>query len=248
MKVIKRLFIVIILLIVVLFSSNAKALENDEVYYTNNHDVSFTKEEYDFVSMFYFDGYQKLMTQEDYNYMIDNKLMDGEIQIAEITDNDGINILEDTSHTTNSKRLKLTSSCDGSCYMTLTLTWLISPAVRSYDLVGAYSTTSNNLSFVGARMYYDEVVTQYTENRKESNGVSATFKLPTSGEDIIVVMNFTASKGTTVQAAYQHAKKSITLANSRKYTFAASGYGGVYRFDTSVVDYFDAMAGVKLTL
>lgn len=248
MKVIKKLFMVIVLLIVVLFGSNAKALENDEIFYTNEHDVSFTKEEYDFVSMFYFDGYQKLMTQEDYNYMIDNKLMDGEIKIAEVTDNDGIDILADTSHTTNSKKLKLSSSCEDTCYMTITLNWLVSPNTRSYDLVGAYSPTSNNLSFVGARMNYDGVVTQYIESKKESNGVSATMKLPTSGEGIRIVMNFYAKKGTTVYAGYQHAKKSISLANSRRYSFAASGYGGVFRFEESVLDYYDAMAGVKLTL
>lgn len=248
MKLIKKLFIVIILLIVVLFSSNARAFENDEKYYTNSHNVSLTKEEYDFISMFYFDGYQKYMTQEDYNYIVDNKLMDGEIQIVEMIDNDEISPFANTSHTTNSKKLKLSSSCDSTCSMTITLNWLVSPNVRSYDLVGAYSITSNALTFTSSRILYDEVEKSYVENRKEANGISATMKLPTSGEDILIVMRFTAKKGTTVYAGYQHAKKSISLLNSRKYSFAASGYGGVFRFEESVLDYYDAMAGVKLTL
>lgn len=234
---------------VVLFSSNAKALEKDEIYYTNKNEVSFTKEEYDFVSMFYFDGYQKLMTQEDYNYMIDNKLMNGEIKIAEIIDNDGINLFTDKSHITNSKKLTLSSSCVGNtCSMTIMLNWLVSPNTRSYDLIGAYSVTSNNLDFTSSRIYYGEVEKTYVENRKEANGISATMKLPTTGEDILVMMRFTAKKGTTVQASYQHAKHSISLANSRKYSFGASGYGGVFRFEESVLDYYDRMAGVGLTL
>ena len=248
MKVIKKLFVLVITLIIITFSGNVLALEND-VYYTNDHYVSFTKEEYDFVSKFYFDGYQKIMNQEQYKYMIDNDLMNGEIKVKEIIDNDGLLPMTDTYYATGSKKIKLSSSCGSSpCSMAISLTWLVSPKVRSYDLIGAYSPTSDNLKFGASVIYHTGGTKQYTESRKESHGVSATMKLPSSGEDIIIVMDFKANKGTTVYAAYQHAKKTISLANSRKYSFNSGGYGHVFLFDESVSDYYDAMGGVQMTI
>lgn len=249
MKVIKKLFILVIALLIITLNENAKALENNDIYYTNDHYVSFTKEEYDFVSKFYFDGYQEYMNQEDYNYMIDNDLMNGEIKIEEIYDEgNGILPLTSTSYATGSKKLKLSSSCTTNCSMTLNLTWTVSPNARSYDLVGAYSPTSNSLKFSNSRILYDGSTNQYKEYRQESHGVSATMKLPSSGEDIIVIMEFKANKGTRVYASYQHAKKTISLTNSRKYSFLGSGYGGVFLFDESVSDYYDAMSGVQMDL
>lgn len=248
MKFGKKIFVLIALLTIILFNSNAMALENEEVYYTNDNGVNFTKEEYDFVSKFYFDGYQKLMTQDDYNYIIDNQLMNGEIKVTQIVDPGSLNSRASDYYATGSKKLQLSSSCSSTCSMTITLTWLVSPNVRSYDLIGAYSPTSDSMKFTGARFYYDGVVKEYNEYRQESHGVSATFKLPTVGEDIVLVFNFKANKGSTVYASYQHAKKTISLANSRKYSFNSGGYGSVFLFEESVNDYYDAMRGVKMTL
>lgn len=248
MKVIKKLFILVIALLIITLNENAKALENNEIYYTNDHYVSFTKEEYEFVSRFYFDGYQDYMNQEQYNYMIDNDLMNGEIEIKEIYDDTGILPLADVSYATGSKKIKLSSSCTTNCNMTITVTWLKSPNIRSYDLVGAYSPTSGNLKFVNSLIYYDGTSTQYKEYRQESHGVSATMKLPSSGEGIVILTDFKANKGTRVYASYQHAKKTITLTNSRKYSFNSGGYGHVFLFDESLNDYYDAMSGVQMDL
>lgn len=238
---------VIITLFIVVLSVNTYALDNEEIYYTNDHYVSFTKEEYDFVSKFYFDGYQKFMNQEDYNYIIENDLLNSNIQIEEYSD-EGLMTLADVSYATGSKKIQLASACGTTCSMAITLRWLKSPNVRSYDLIGAYSPTSGSLKFSNSRILYDETSTQYKEYRQESHGVSATMKLPASGEDIIIIMEFKANSGTRVYASYQHAKKTISLANSRKYSFLGSGYGGVFRFDESVSSYYDAMGGVILNL
>ena len=248
MKVIKRLFMLFIVLFVTSLSVDVFALNDKDIYYTNDYYVSFTKEEYDFVSKFYFDGYQKLMNQEQYNYMIDNNLMEGEIKIQELADEDVLLPRADTSYTTGTKKIKLSSSCGTTCNMTITVTWMKSANVRSYDLVGAYSPTSGSLKFVNSLIYYDGTSTQYKEYRQDSHGVSATMKLPSSGENIVIMMDFKANKGTLVHAGYQHAKKSISLTNSRKYSFLGSGYGGVFLFDDSVSSYYDAMGGVKMTL
>lgn len=246
MKVIKKLFILVIVFVIALFSDKVMALGEDNIYYTNSYEVNFTKEEYDFVSKFYFDGYQKYMTQDDYKYMMDNDMMNGKIEIKEFTD-ENVSRAE-TSYATGAKKLQLSSACSTTCSLAITLTWKGSPSIRSYDLVGAYSQTSGNLKFSNSRVLYDGTTAQYTERRVDNNGVSATMKLPSSGENIIVIMEFKANKGTTVYASYQHAKKTISLANSRKYSFNSGGYGNVFRFEESVKDYYDAMGGVKLTL
>lgn len=248
MKLMNKTFILIVALFVTLFSTNVSALDINEFYYTNSYGVSFTKEEYDFVSMFYFDGYQKVMNQEQYNYMIDNNLMGGDIQIKEFSDEDSLLSRANVSYATGAKKIQLSSSCTTTCKMAITLNWTKSPNVRSYDLIGAYSPTSNSLKFNASVIYYDGEVKQYTESNQESHGVSATMKLPSSGENIKIVMDFKANKGTTVYASYQHAKKTITLANSRKYSFNSGGYGHVFLFDESVSDYYDAMGGVSMTL
>lgn len=246
MSVLKKVLMLAVMMNVISFANNAYALDIDDIYYTNSHEVSFTKEEYDFVSKFYFDGYQDYMTKEDYNYMIDNNMMNGTIEIKEFTEE---NISRaDTSYATGSKKIQLSSACGTTCSMAITLTWLKSPNVRSYDLVGAYSPTSDSLKFNNSRVLYDGNTSQYTERRVDTHGVSATMKLPSSGESIIVIMEFKANKGTRVYAGYQHAKKTISLANSRKYSFLGSGYGGVFLFDESVSDYYDAMRGVQMTL
>ncbi|MDE6142344.1 MAG: hypothetical protein K2G03_07040 [Bacilli bacterium] len=248
MKEIKKVLILVMMLMVVTLSGNAFALDSEDVYYTNDHYVSFTKEEYDFVSKFYFDGYQKYMNQEDYNYMIDNDLMNGKIEIKEITDETNLLPRANTYYETGAKKIQLSSSCTTSCTLVINLTWTKSPNVRSYDLIGAYSPTSNNLKFVNSRIYYDGEVKTQVEYKQESKGVSATMKLPSSGEDIKVVMHLQANLGTRVYASYQHAKKTISLANSRKYSFNSGGYGHVFLFDEAVSDYYDAMGGVQMTL
>lgn len=244
----KKLFMLMGLLTVLSFTSNVMALDTDEVYYTNDNGVSLTEEEYNFISMYYFEGFQDIMDQDEYDYMIDNNLMDGEITITEVTDAE-TSLARDVTHTTASKKLKLSCTCSASpCSVTLTLTWLTSPNVRSYDLIGAYSPTKGSLVFNSSILYHSDGSSVRTEYNQESYGISATMKLPTDKEDIVIIMHFTANKNSTVYASYQHAKKTITLANSRKYSFNSGGYGGVFLFESGVKDYYDAMGGIKTTI
>ena len=55
-------------------------------------------------------------------------------------------------------------------------------------------------------------------------------------------------KNGTVYASYQHAKRNISLINSRRYTFASGGFGNVFSFDSAVGDYYDEMGGVSISL
>jgi len=75
----------IILLLLAMFSSIA--IVNAEDYYINENDVVLTKKEYDIISQIYWEGYQDIMTNEDYQYLIDNDIFNSSIEISENFDN-----------------------------------------------------------------------------------------------------------------------------------------------------------------
>ncbi len=236
-----------ILLVICMFGVNVYAIENDDIYYVNQNGVSFTKEEYDFVGKLYFDGYQESMTVENYQRLKDIDVMGKEVKNVEYEEG-GIQPYTDVSYQSPSKKLVMSYACGTICSATLKASWLTIANVRSYDLIGIYSPNSNSLTYAGALMRYSGKDYSPVETNKTANGMSATFKLPTTDAKYVFIIDFIASKGTKVYGSYQHAKKTVSLANSRKYTFASSGYGGVFKFDSSVSSYYDAMGGVVATI
>lgn len=238
--------IIALMLIISVNSLTVNALESD-VYYRNSNGVELTEEEYNFVSKFYFEGYQDYMTIENYLRLKNDNIMTKEVKKVEM-DNGGIQPYGEVSHQSASKKVTMGYACGSTCHGSIVANWLTIANVRSYDLIGLYSPTANALTFVGASMTYSGNSVTYTEKNVSKNGISATFKLPSTDAKYYFVLDFTVPSGTKVYGSYQHAKKEISLANSRKYTFASSGYGGVFRFDTSVSDYYDAMGGVSATI
>lgn len=242
-----KIFMIGIAVLTLVFGYDVRA-ENNDIYYQNDYNVKFTKEEYDTISEFYYEGYQDYMNQEDYEEFINLGIVDSEIKTV-ITYDNSIMTRASVSHTTANKSLKVTYSCPSTtCTMFAVATWINSPKVRSYDLIGAYSPTKNSLTFNGADVSNGSTFDEYVEKKQESYGISATVKLQSSGTAIRVAMDFKAKKGSTVYVSYQHAKKSISLANSRKYSFNAGGYGNVFLFNSSVSSCYDAMGGVKVSL
>ena len=222
------------------------AQEND-IYYENSNGVKLTKEEYDFIGEFYYDGYQDYISLNSFQTMKEVNIFSKPITKVYAEDN-GIQLLTDVTYQSASKKLVMSYSCGSICVVSFLAEWLTVANVRSYDLIGAYSPSSKALSYLDSHMTYSNKTVYATEDNISTNGISATFKLPTTDAKYRLVFDFTAPVGTKVYASYQHAKKSISLANSRKYTFASSGYGGVFRFDSSVSSYYDAMGGVVATL
>lgn len=226
---------------------SANALESDDIYFENENGVKFSKKEYDFVSEFYYDGYQEYMTAENYLRLKDLGVMDKEVKNV-VYENNGIQTYTDVIHQSASKKLVMSYACGTKCSITLKASWLTIANVRSYDLIGAYSPTSNALTYVSALMRYSGKDYLPVENNKSANGISATFKLPSTDAKYDFIMEITVPSGTKVYGSYQHAKKEISLVNSRKYSFASSGYGKVFKFDSSVESYYDGMGGVNATV
>lgn len=237
-----------ILLVFGLLIVNVKALENNDIYYENNNGVQLTKSEYDFVSEFYYEGYQDYMTLDNYLRLKEAEIFGKKINKVVYNENNGIQTLTDVTYQSASKKLILSYVCNSRCYAAFQATWTTIANVRSYDLIGAYSPTANALVAEESSMIYSGRSYAATEKNNSKNGISSTFKLPSTDAKYIFTLDFNVPIGTKVYASYQHAKKTISLANSRKYTYASSGYGGVFRFDSSVSGYYDGMGGVSATL
>ncbi len=214
---------------------------NAQIYYTNENGVVLTKEEYEFISEVFYEGFQNLLNKEDYI-----NIFSDDISNSKITTNSSYALL-DTSHTTSSKTIKIASSCSTDCLVTVVVDWLKTPVVRSYDLIGARFV---NTSLTSTPVTYVSNSTDFlrsTEMVNFSNGFGVSVKLIPNGDDMHITQYFRVSKGGTVYASYQHAVNTISLSISKRYTISSEGAGGVFLFDnTTILNFFDQMKGVYI--
>ncbi|MBQ7030849.1 MAG: hypothetical protein IJN13_00560 [Bacilli bacterium] len=238
-----KLKIVFGLFVFLSFFSNVSAQEN---YYVNENNVALTKEEYEFITDMFFDGYQKSLTLDDYNNIfIDDKVIDSEITSQTLILN---NYSRATFHESPSKYFTIAKSCTSNCLITLVAEWKKNPNVRSYDVIGAYFENVSLESSPITTATNSSSTNSSSEMVSNQNGFGVSVKLPTGGNNMVVSQYFRVSPGGTVYGSYQHATANISLANSKKYTLSRSGYGGVFLFDSSVRNYYDAMGGVSISV
>ena len=242
MKTISKLFLVIGLIMIFTFTN----VTAREYYYTNDNGVSLTKEEYDFLSKLYWDGYQKYMTVEQYNDFIEKDLINGEFDSDETNDVDFVT--RGTEHTTSSKNLKISKTCSSSrCVVSITLTWLVNPNVRSWDVIGARFAGVSGLRNYST-VYHDSSTSMYPSNYIiPGNGIGNSLDLA-NGSSVVINQTFEVNPGGTVYASYQHAVSNTSLSVSRDYTISSSGYGNVFLFGTAGRSIYDGMNGVSITL
>lgn len=232
--------ILIVTLLMLVFFINLNNVFAKETYFVNDNGVSFSKEEYDFLTQLFWDGCQKLFSNSDYDHFINSDIMNGELNVKI----NNVIMPMSTLHETNSKIFKIATSCNSNCLVSVTLTWKVYPNIRSYDVMGAYleNTTLLNSPIT--------TITNSVETyiQKFNNGFGVSLKLPTGKTDIIVNQVFKVSKGGHVYASYQHAKNSISLDNSKKYTLSKQGYGGVFKFSGTAVNVYDQMRGIDIAV
>lgn len=230
-----------------MFTNKVYALEN---FYENENGVKLTKEEYDFLSKMYWDGYQSLMTLEDYSEFQNSGVMNGDVEIKEVTYGDS-NILGimpyGTSFSDTSKTLKIFKSCSSDCLISVTAQWNGHPLIRSYDVIGAFlngtTFTNNPITTVSST----DTKTTVSDLTMTSYGAGSSFLLP-SGSGITINQIFRVQTGGHVYASYQHAKSTSTLAKSKDYTFSYFGYGRVFLFGSGSQNIYDAMNGVDIAV
>ena len=242
----KRIGLIIVALIAVMgFSKNVYAESN--TYYTTTKDIELTKEEYDFLTQFYWNDYPDYMTKAQYEEFKNSDLLDRKLKVKTLV-NPNENSVKSQEHGTNAKVLKIAAACSNTCQVNLNLVWTVNPSVRSYDVIGAYlsgvSLISHDMTYVvstSGTTFFNNIKTAY-------NGIGNSVKLPASGSNIIVNMTFTTTTGGVIYGSYQHAMSNTTLPVSKYYNFSLAGYGNVFSFYGSASGIYDGMGGVDITV
>ena len=242
-----------ILLFFLCFTIGLLSVNAKEIYYTNKNGITFTKEEYDFFSEMYYDGYQAIMNKEDREKFDGKELkienIEKVIYDESINKNTG-NMLKGNYHETQAKKLQISKVTGGNApTIVITATWKYSPNVRSYDLIGAYlngvsmiGSAASILSYSGGTIYESAYISS-------SNGYGSVVKLPSSGSNIIVSSTFLVTGSGTVYGSYQHAKSSISLNNAQQFSISFSGLGNVFYFSNlNIRAKYDAMQGVSINV
>ena len=152
-----------------------------------------------------------------------------------------------TTITTEGRTLKISKACTTNCILVVTLNWLISPPIKSYDVIGAYFDGTLLVGIPETTIVVGNSKTEITDLKKTANGIGSSFKLP-SGFNVKVTQTFTVKKGGHVYASYQHAVQNSSLAISKDYTFSKLGYGSVFSFSTNAKKYYDGMNGVDIAV
>lgn len=243
----KKLYIIAILSMIFISNVNAQ-----EIYYENNNGVILNEHEYNIISEFYWKGYQEYLTNKDYEFLKKNGLFENEIETKEINDSNindsNFNLLSISEHTTANKSLKMSTSCSTNCLVAISLNWINLPKIRSYDILGIYIDNTSIKRIDNTIIETNKGRSNYAYTNKASNGIGTSFKLPTDVTYLRISQTLTVEKKGSINASYQHATKTISYANSKKYTFSKTGIGGVFSFNTGIQDYYDCMLGVQTNL
>lgn len=238
----KKIFLLILLSFVFIGGVNAQ-----EIFYENSNGVILTQKEYNDISEFYWDGYQENLSQEEYDFLKKNGLFENEIKTTLVNSSD-YSLLSEAEHSTANKSLKMSMSCNTTCLVSIILKWINLPRIRSYDILGVYLDNVTPIQINKVRVNTNKGKSEYSYDKYETNGVGTSFKLPSDVTYLDISQIFLIENKGSIKASYQHARKTITSVNSKKYSFSKSGIGGVFKFNTGIQDYYDCMVGVELKM
>ena len=267
----KKIIMTISTLLVMIISSSVKA-------------ANLTEEEYERLRYVFSDARISIMSDEDaarylsYDLEHTNKVSkyyrvtettNGTIS-TEVSKEEAISAAETennisptaTYHTTSYKNIEISTSQTGtnSYLIYVTNNWLITPRVKSYDVIAMRvddatisSGTQSGVQFYTTNGVTDAVNYSYqgTNMVLSSNGFGISMNLvdAASGFTCEIEAIVTATtKWATVYGSYQHAMTAVTLAKSKSYTISHNGYGKVINFATAVQNDYDNMQGVSISL
>ena len=221
-------------------------------YYTNQNGVDFDKEQYDFISEIYYDGYQNVMTQADLDKMIDKGIIGVEVKKYTMNSvgliNGNLIAPNATSTYYGGRTLTIGVGCGNSdCLTTLTAQWNTTPTVQSWDVIGfrTYNVTNKdpNIASVSGTGYTVTYTTTSTQFKNFNNGFGYSVQLG-NASDLMITTSMYSDIGGTAYGSYQHAVEAVTLNTSKSYTIGVGGYGSVFHFSGSAYGKYDAAPGV----
>ena len=265
----KKIIMTISILLVMIISSSVKAANLTEEEYTRLRNV-FSEERISIMSDE--EATQYLSYDLEYSNRVSkyykvtettNGTITTEVSKEEATTAAKNNIsTRATYHATSYKNIEITTSQTGtnSYFIYVTNNWLITPRVKSYDVIamrvddatissgtqrGMQAYTTNGITDVVNYSY------QGTNMVLSSNGFGISMNLVDAAQgftcEIQAIVTAT-SQWATVYGSYQHAMTAVTLAKSKSYTISHNGYGKVINFATAVQNDYDNMQGVSIEL
>ena len=145
-------------------------------------------------------------------------------------------------------------------YVTLTATWKGIPSTRSFDVIGirGYGVDFRDGSQSGEQIYklngeYQRISygwngTNIKRFDEQGFGISMNIVNDNITElqlavDCDVTPTLTAP---SIYGSYQHAVKSVSLADSQNYTLSIEGLGGVFVYPYSISQKYDGMTGLEI--
>lgn len=254
----KRLLQGILILCLLFSTSNVKAEESKEVFFTNKNNISFTKFQYD--TLIEAMGLYEVLNMDElvYNNMHVSMMNENDTKLEILEDNDviidngGISLLDTRYHETTYKKLTGVTTCPSGysyCYLDITLSWKKNPSVRSYDVIG---TMLHGTTFYGdastVSTFMNGTTTSFSVEKKETNGRAAAVKLASSGNINSIVFSTNVNKAGSLQVSYQHAVKTVTKSYALSFEFSNAGMGKVFYWSDGYAGYYDDMAGLSLNI
>lgn len=264
----KKIIMTISILLVMIISNSVKA-------------ANLTEEEYARLRNVFSDARISIMNDEDaarylsYDLEHTNKVSkyykvtettNGTIT-TEVSKEEATNATENimargTTYTTTYKNIQImtTDTGNNSYLVQLINDWLITPRVKSYDVIAMRADDATIIAGTqsGMQAYVSNGKTDTVEYSYQgtnmvlsSNGFGISMNLVDAAQgftcEIEAIVTAT-SQWATVYGSYQHAMTAVTLAKSKSYTISHNGYGKVINFATAVQNDYDNMQGVSIEL
>lgn len=126
--------LLVMCLLGLMFTIKLNLVNAKEIFYTNQYGVAFSENQYNYYSKMFWNGYQDLVTQDEFDYVNELNLFDSKIETFILQEN----ALQPLSTLTEKSRtLTMNKSCSSQCYISLQASWNAKPNVKSYDVIGA---------------------------------------------------------------------------------------------------------------
>lgn len=230
----KKFLIVLFVAIIAIYCQSVKA---ETIYYTNSKGVNFTEEQYNYIGKMFDEGYQEIISQDEFDIFKSTKFNIDNIQKTEILIND----ITRSSVTTTAKSLSL--SKDGNI-VSINLKWLKNPNVKSLDLIGFRLVDGNIRNIIGTYINSTNVSNQNNKLTAENYGQIVNISTISNGG--YITLEFIVSGNGIVYGSYQHATKRTSYKVANSYNFASTGYGNVFGFYGDALQIYDKMSGVTM--
>ena len=246
---VKRLLSLLALSTAIIGIGTVNAEANNNIYYTNPNGINLTEKEYNLVKTMFDDHFLEIMNQEDYNYINRLDVNNKEVEVT-VKEPDYIQSRTSSYVETQAKRLAIGKSCTGnSCAIIMNNTWKYVPKVKSYDVIGAMLSNTSVYGDGYVTIFKFDGTNHVCNNYvKNSDGIGCSYKLDSSAtEEFYTYMSFDVYAGGLVYGSYQHATRTVTLSQSKNYSFNINGYGNVFLFNTTEArNSYDGMGGVSI--